>query len=47
MIVRYGNPIQLNQYKGKYTSDEVATVQEVTGQIETALSKLTTYVKRT
>ena len=44
VIVRYGNPIQLNQYKDKYTSDEVATVQEVTGQIETALSKLTTYV---
>ena len=44
VIVRYGNPIHLNEYKEKYQSDEIETVREITGQIETALSKLTTYI---
>jgi len=44
VIVRYGNPIHLKEFKDKYQSDEIETVRELTGQIETALSKLTTYI---
>ena len=44
VIVRYGNPINLKEFKDKYQSDEIETVRELTGQIEIALSKLTTYI---
>jgi len=44
VIVRYGNPIHLKEFKDKYQSNEIKTVRELTGQIEIALSKLTTYI---
>ena len=44
VIVRYGKPIDLKSYQKEYEADKVSAVQQLTEQIETALSKLTTNV---
>jgi hypothetical protein len=44
VIVRYGKPIDLKSYRKVYDADKVSAVQQLTEQIETALSKLTTNV---
>ena len=44
VIVRYGNPIKLKSFKQQYDLDEFKVVNQLTDQIETALSKLTTNV---
>jgi 1-acyl-sn-glycerol-3-phosphate acyltransferase len=45
VYVRFGQPIPLREYREQYEQEPVAAVKEVTGRIETALSKLTTTVK--
>lgn len=44
VIVRYGKPIKLKAFKQQYDLDEFKVVNQLTDQIETALSKLTTNV---
>lgn len=44
VIIKYGNPICLRDFKERYLKDEFETVKEVTNQIETALRNLTTNV---
>jgi 1-acyl-sn-glycerol-3-phosphate acyltransferase len=44
VTVRYGKPIKLRAFKEQYNLDEYKAVNQLTDQIETALSKLTTYV---
>jgi len=44
VIVRYGKPIDLKSYQKEYEADKISAVQQLTEQIETALSKLTTNV---
>ena len=44
VIVRYGNPINLKAFKQQYDLDEFKVVNQLTDQIETALTKLTTNV---
>lgn len=44
VIVRYGQPIYLNSFQSEFQIDEANTVNQLTDQIETALSKLTTNV---
>ncbi len=44
VFVRYGKPIVLKEYQKAYGTDPIETVQQITSQIEIALSKLTTYV---
>ena len=42
VIVRYGSPINLKTFQQQYDLDEFDAVNQLTNQIETALSKLTT-----
>ena len=44
VIVRYGTPINLKEFKNQYDLDEFKIVNQLTDQIETALNKLTTNV---
>ena len=44
VIVRYGKPIKLKAFKQQYDLDEFKVVNQLTDQIEAALSKLTTNV---
>jgi len=44
VIIKYGNPICLNDFKENYLEDEFATVKVVTSKIELALKNLTTNV---
>ena len=44
VIVRYGTPINLKEFKNQYDLDEFNVVNQLTDQIETALNKLTTNV---
>ena len=44
VIVRYGSPINLKTFEQQYDLDEFDAVNQLTNQIETALSKLTTNV---
>jgi len=43
--VRYGYPINIADHKEAYGNDQFATVYEITNQVETALTKLTTTLK--
>ncbi len=45
VIIRFGKPIHISQYKLDYLQDEYETVHQLTDQIETALSNLTTNLK--
>ncbi len=45
VLVRYGKPIVLADYRDLYEADEMEAVHQLTTQIETALSKLTITVK--
>ena len=44
VIVRYGSPISLKEFRDQYNLDEFNVVNQLTQQIETALTKLTTNV---
>ena len=44
VVIKYGKPIRLNDFKNDYLKNEFETVKEVTNQIETALRNLTTNV---
>ncbi|MBT3591042.1 MAG: hypothetical protein HOK52_00815 [Candidatus Marinimicrobia bacterium] len=44
ILVRYGKPISLKSFKNAYSHDSIETVHQITSQIESALSKLTTNV---
>ena len=44
VIIRYGKPIQLKSFEEEYKHDEINCVNQLTTQIQTALSKLTTNV---
>ena len=44
VIVRYGSPISLKEFRDQYDLDEFNVVNQLTQQIETALTKLTTNV---
>ncbi len=44
VIVRYGQPIYLKSFQKDFNSDEINAVNQLTEQIEMALSKLTTNV---
>lgn len=45
VYVRFGKPISVNDYETLYRKDTYEAVNQLTRQIETALSKLTTTVK--
>lgn len=45
VLVRYGKPIVLSDFKDLYKQDEIEAVHRITTQIEVALSKLTTTIK--
>lgn len=45
VLARYGKPIILSDFRSLYEQDKVEAVHQVTSQIETALSKLTVYLK--
>ena len=44
VIIRYGKPIQLKSFEEDYKHDERNCVNQLTSQIQTALSKLTTNI---
>ena len=44
VIIRYGKPIQLKSFEKDYKHDERNCVKQLTSQIQTALSKLTTNI---
>ena len=44
VVIKYGKPIRLNDFKNDYLKNEFETVKVVTNQIETALRNLTTNV---
>lgn len=46
VYVRYGKPIAVRDYEDLYRKDPIEAVNQLTRQIETALSKLTTTVKQ-
>ncbi len=45
VLARYGKPIVLSDFRSLYEQNEMEAVHQVTSQIETALSKLTVYLK--
>ncbi len=44
-LVRFGQPIRLNDFKALFEQDEIEAVHQVTSQIEKALAKLTINLK--
>ena len=44
VVIKYGNPIRLNDFKNDYLENEFDTVKSITGKIELALRNLTTNV---
>ena len=44
VVIKYGNPIRLNDFKNDYLENKFDTVKSVTSKIELALRNLTTNV---